>query len=261
LVHGAPGLPQPPAQGAPGPLVEAVLLDAVGTLIQPREPVAATYGRVARRFGVDLDPAKLSRAFNHVFGAMPALAFDWSSRGELYRREREWWRDLVRRVLGATGSGNGDFERFFETLYLHYAQGNAWECFPDVLPALTALRAEGCKLGVVSNFDSRLPGILRALGIWDRVDAVVYSSEARSAKPDPGIFSRALSLLGVGPERTVHVGDCAWADVAGAAAAGITGYLIRRNNRSGDRSGRAIRSLEEFFGIVRFSTGSQENEK
>lgn len=208
--------------------LEAVLLDAAGTLIRPREPVGETYAGMARRFGAKLDPGRLSRTFPEILADMPDLAFAWTSTAELQRRERDWWRALVGRVLDRVGGNVGDFEGFFDALYRYYAKGCAWESFPEVPLVLSALRAQGCRLAVVSNFDSRLPGILRDLGLADSVDAIIYSSKAGSAKPDPVIFQAALAALRVSPQAAIHVGDSPLADVGGAAAAGIVGLLIGR---------------------------------
>jgi putative hydrolase of the HAD superfamily len=230
-----------------------VLLDAAGTLIRPRVPVERTYAAVARQFGLTLAPGDLAQTFAAALASMPDLAFTWSSRENLQRQERDWWRTLVRRVAAAARRGEdstGDFEGFFESLFAHYAQGRAWECFPDVQPTLQALRDLGCRLAVVSNFDSRLPAILRSLGIWVRMDAVVYSSETGSAKPDPLIFARALAVLGVAPEHAIHVGDDPRADVAGAAAAGIAGLLIRRGDAPAASAQPVIRDLRELLGRV-----------
>jgi len=227
---------------------EAVLLDAAGTLIRPREPVEQTYAAAARRFGVELDVALLPQTFKAVFEAMPDLAFTWTSLEELRRQERDWWRDLVRRVVDLAGSSPvRDFDGFFEALFQYYNRGGAWECFPDVLPALIALHNRGCRLNVVSNFDSRLPRILRELKIGDQMDAVVYSSAAGSAKPDPLIFEKALAALGITAKQAIHVGDNPRADVAGAAAAGVAGLLIRRDGCAASSSKSEIGSLEELF--------------
>jgi putative hydrolase of the HAD superfamily len=150
-------------------------------------------------------------------------------------------------VVERTGCEVGEFDRFFDTLYEHYAAGHAWRCFGEVPRVLEGLRRAGCRLAVVSNFDSRLPGILKALGLLDQVDAVVYSSEAGSAKPDPAIFRRALGILDVDPARTVHVGDSAVADLGGARAAGIAGRLIQRDAPAGAVGGGVIQSLDELL--------------
>lgn len=224
----------------------AILLDAAGTLIRPCEPVSETYAAVARRYGVDLDVEKLAQAFESVFRDMPELAFEWASLEELYEQERAWWRLLVLRVIDRTGNFSGDFDRFFAALYAHYGQGHAWRCFPEVPDALAGLRDKGYRLAVVSNFDSRLPGILRAVGIDGFMDAIIYSSRAGSAKPDPAIFRQALDALGIAPEQALHVGDSAEADVGGAIAAGLAALLIRRGQVPVAGSAQVIHSLDDL---------------
>ncbi len=241
------------AKHSAGVKIGAVLLDAAGTLIRPGEPVGETYAAVARQYGIELDAAKLAPAFVEVFAEMPALAFEWTSMGELQRLEQDWWRLLVHRVVSRAGGDIADFDAFFAALYVHYAQGHAWECFEEVPAVLDGLRARGCKLAVVSNFDSRLPGILKALDIREQVDAVVYSSAAGSAKPDPVIFAKALGTLDAAPQRTIHVGDSLRADVEGAAAGGLRGLLIDREHPRSGRSDRVISGLDEL--LIRLDCG------
>ena len=222
----------------------AVLLDAAGTLITPCEPVSETYAALARRYGVALDVDKLAQAFALVFRDMPELAFKWTSLDELHEQERAWWRLLVQRVIDRTGTFSGDFDQYFTALYAHYAQGHAWRCFPEVMDVLASLRDKGYRLAVVSNFDSRLPGILRAVGIDTFMDAIIYSSRAGSAKPDPAIFMQALDALGVAPQQALHVGDSVEADVGGAVAAGLAALLIRRGQEPVAGSEEVIQSLD-----------------
>ena len=103
---------------------------------------------------------------------------------------------------------------------------DAEERYDDVRPALEAIRARALRVGVVSNFDGRLPGILDGLGLG--FDAVVWSSCAGAAKPDARIFTAAAAVLGVSTASLLHVGDDARADVAGARAAGATAMRIDR---------------------------------
>ena len=205
---------------------------------------------MARRYGANLDAGKLGQAFREEFRDMPELAFAWTTVDELRCLEHAWWQSLVWRVLARTGTAVSDFDAFFGALYGYYAEGDAWECFPEVPNVLHQLRVRGYKLAVVSNFDSRLPGILDALGIHRQLDAIFYSSKAGSAKPHPDIFRSALARLGVEPQAAVHVGDSAAADVGGAVAAGLTGVLIDRGDAPAPDSAGVIHSLEEL--LVRF---------
>ncbi|MEB3323109.1 MAG: HAD-IA family hydrolase, partial [Synechococcaceae cyanobacterium] len=79
----------------------------------------------------------------------------------------------------------------------------------------------------VSNFDQRLPGLLRGLALDPWLACVVVSSRAGAAKPSPEPFRQALAELGIGPDRAWHVGDSP-EDAAGARAAGLRFVLVRR---------------------------------
>jgi putative hydrolase of the HAD superfamily len=98
----------------------------------------------------------------------------------------------------------------------------------DVVPALTALRGDGHRLVIVSNWDCSLPEWLGPLGLLALVDGVVTSADVGAAKPDPRIFRRALELAGMRPENAVHVGDSVAGDVVGARALGIRAVLLQR---------------------------------
>jgi putative hydrolase of the HAD superfamily len=132
---------------------------------------------------------------------------------------------LVRQLLGDFGVQVDDDElnRFLE------AEHAAWE--PARQPAahtpalLESLRARGLKLGLVSNaFDPGwlLHRDLEQMGLAERLDFAVFSSEVGKRKPHPLIFERALEELGVSPGDTVFVGDRLYEDIRGAGELGLT---------------------------------------
>src|SRR5436309_5818092 len=204
--------------------LEAVTLDAVGTLIAVAEPVGRTYACVAARHGIALAPDRAERGFGEALAAGPPLAFPGVGRARLAERERAWWRAVVRGAFGAAAE-RASFDACFAELFAHYARPEAWRVFPEVPEALRLLRTQGLKLGVVSNFDGRLPPLLAGLGLSPLVDLVLPSTTADAAKPDPAIFRRALSALGVTASATVHAGDGLVADVEGARRAGLRAVL------------------------------------
>ena len=93
---------------------------------------------------------------------------------------------------------------------------------------LAALRGLGLGLAVVSNFDSRLPPLLDALGLAPFFDVVACSGAVGTAKPDGAIFAHALAVLGVEAHEALHVGDSRVNDYDGARAAGIEALLVDR---------------------------------
>jgi len=92
---------------------------------------------------------------------------------------------------------------------------------------------------------------LTAIDLDDAFDATVYAGHDVPAKPAVEPFERALSALGVDPERAVHVGDNPRTDVAGANAAGLTSVLVGdgANGPDSGANGRPdyrLPSLEAF---------------
>ena len=224
------------------PSLQAVTFDAAGTLIRVAEPVGETYARIAADMGANLSQTQIEGAFREAFPAMPPMAFPDVDGPALARAERAWWRQLVERVVRRAG-GVGDFEKYFDALFSHYASGAAWRTYPEVPEALESARARGLKLGVVSNFDSRLEPILRELGIEALVDAVIYSTGCGAAKPDGRIFARALETLGASPETALHVGDNLDADYHGALGAGMAALHLRRRDGTAAEDVPTVRDL------------------
>jgi len=132
---------------------------------------------------------------------------------------------LVRELLGHFGIEVSDEElgRFLE------AEHEAWNP-ARILGATThalleTLRSRGLRLGVVSNaFDPGwlLHRDLERMGIAERVDFAVFSSELGKRKPHPEIFQRALDALDVRPEEAIFVGDRLYEDVRGSNEVGMT---------------------------------------
>lgn len=99
-------------------------------------------------------------------------------------------------------------------------------------PAALELLAEaGAKLGVISNWDESLEGILERAGLARYLEVVVSSSRIGCAKPDARIFRAALEEAGVAPEHAWHVGDDLEADARGAIAAGMRAVLLDPSGR------------------------------
>lgn len=132
---------------------------------------------------------------------------------------------MVRELLDGFGVqiSDEDLSRFLE------AEHAAWEparrLGDSTHALLDSLRARGLKTGLVSNaFDPGwlLHGDLERMGLADRLDIAVFSSEVGKRKPHEAIFGAALEPLAVQPERALFVGDRRFEDVRGAKQVGMT---------------------------------------
>ncbi|KAE9465892.1 hypothetical protein C3L33_02202, partial [Rhododendron williamsianum] len=199
---------------------KALLVDAVGTLVLPSQPMAQV-----------------------------SLSLSLSLSLSVYVNDgKPFWQYIVSSSTGCSDT------QYFEELYNYYTTEKvssyciyvsldskfmfhffsylkAWHlCDPDAEKVFKALRTSGVKLAVVSNFDTRLRPLLRALNCDHWFDAVAVSAEVsinlvEAEKPNPTIFLKACELLGVKPEDAVHVGDDRRNDIWGARDAGCDAWL------------------------------------
>jgi len=100
---------------------------------------------------------------------------------------------------------------------------------PGALELLESLRAQGYRLGVISNTVGE-PGaflrpIIASMELDRFVETFVFSDELPWTKPAPEIFRVALSQLSEDPSSAVHVGD-GWSDLEGARRTGYRGAIL-----------------------------------
>jgi putative hydrolase of the HAD superfamily len=179
--------------------VGSVLFDAVGTLIRPYPSVGSVYARAAAPFGVRCSPRSLDGHFRQAYHELMPERF---SGGRACRtseaRERRWWKKAVSRTFERAGCGRVP-PAVTEAAFEAFAAGGAWRPYADAVPTLERLTALGCRLGLISNLDSRLRGVMKDLGLADFFDHLTISSESCRAKPSEKIFQQAVRALGTGP--------------------------------------------------------------
>jgi len=226
-------------------LPRAVFFDAAGTLFEVRGSVGEVYASALEKHSIKIDAHEIEARFRKTFSLQPPLAFS-PELDDVRRRvlERNWWRDLVVRVVAPDGTFPS-FDDFFDELFEHFRTGDAWRVFQDTRPALDRLRRDGYKLGIISNFDSRLDDVLSALGLNEYFTSVVISSRAGFAKPDPRIFVAAAESVGLESSECVHIGDSLHEDFEGAQSSGMIACLLDRNARLTPNAKKSVLHLED----------------
>jgi putative hydrolase of the HAD superfamily len=177
--------------------VDAVTIDAYGTLLELRDPVSSL-ARAAPGFPREAIEVAFRAEVAHYVGHS-VDARDEASLAEL----RAECTRVFNEKLGSSLTP-GEFMGALDFTWIDGA-----------VDAVHRLRARGLSVAVVSNWDISLHERLAPLGV-----PVVTSAEVGARKPDPAVFRLSLERLGVAPERTLHVGDSD-ADEEGARAAGI----------------------------------------
>jgi putative hydrolase of the HAD superfamily len=198
-------------------VVRLILFDAVGTLIYPEPSVAAIYHSLGQHFGSRLSRNQIKERFQHIRPQRGPLETD-------HERERSRWKQIVASVLDDIT----DIEPLFTNLWEHFARGSSWRVYPDVPEAWPRLLATGIPLGVASNFDLRLHGVLAELEL-PQLSHIFSSAEIGYSKPDPRFFCRVEEITNLQPQEILLVGDDEVADVQGALSAGWQCQFLSRD--------------------------------
>jgi putative hydrolase of the HAD superfamily len=220
--------------------VRAVLLDALGTLVE-LQPPAPRLRRLLRESGFEVSEERAAAGFAAEIAYYLDHHLDGSDQERL-ERLRDRCAEEMRRALELPGLDHATARRAM-------LGSLEFTAYPDVLPALGELRGRGAALVVASNWDCSLPEWLRPAGILELVDGVVTSAEVGAAKPSPRVFERALAVAGVEAGEALHVGDKVDNDLEGAAAAGVRGVLLQRDGDPPPRV-KAIRSLRDLPALL-----------
>jgi putative hydrolase of the HAD superfamily len=230
-------------------MLRAVFFDVGNTLLYPYPGVAHVVREVL-----------LEEGHSHDIGAIDALLPLVDAYYEdRYRTDDTFWTDegetsqvwigmysLLCRKLGI----EDDAERIARRVYDEFGDPGRWRSYSDVAPALERLRMRGLSIGIISNWDQRLEGLLAGLGLGALIDIVVSSACVGLHKPDPRIFELALDRVGVSANDAAHVGDHHYADVVGALAVGMIPVLIDRHDGPEDCSQLFVRTLDDLDRVL-----------
>jgi HAD superfamily hydrolase (TIGR01509 family) len=204
--------------------LEAVVFDWGGTLTAGSTVVNFELADVWRLTATHLDPSREDELTSALLDA-----------------ERRFWEkttttlesgtlsDLLRDA--STALGLDVTEALLEEAALRHL--DAWtphiEHDPDAVAVLSALRAQGLRVALLSNTHwprSFHEHFLERDGLVDLIDARLYSSELHHMKPHPAVFEEAMAAVGVtDAARAVFVGDRPYDDIFGAQRAGMRTVL------------------------------------
>lgn len=257
--------------------------DAFGTLFTPKQPIAQQYGDVARSLGLGgFTDKQVQDSFKQAFRQEAKQNPNFGKANGM--NAGKWWTN-VRDGKGSieallmtgiqiihntfqplVGANQQIHTELAPRLLYRFASEEGYVLKPGVLPLLHGLRDRDQRtfgrtvIGVVTNSDDRVPGILTSLGL--RVSPLTYGSNAVAdaaateydidfavmsydvghEKPDKRIFAAAEDMLKsnlavAGADLStwdkVYVGDEYEKDVVGARDAGWYAVLVNENGSGG----------------------------
>jgi HAD superfamily hydrolase (TIGR01509 family) len=132
---------------------------------------------------------------------------------------------------------------------------------PGALELLDRLRADGYRLGLISDCSSELVEAWETTPYAARIDAAVFSWREGYRKPDPRLYDTVAARLGVTAARCWFVGDGGSRELDGARRAGMRPVLVTnagypgadalRTDPDAYRPDDAIDDLAELAALIR----------
>jgi len=125
--------------------------------------------------------------------------------------------------------------------------------WPDVKPALGALKQAGLRLAILSNMTPKmLDGGIRAAGLTGAFEHILSTDRLKTYKPDPRAYEMGTQALGLPREEILFAAFAGW-DAAGARWFGYPTFWVNRLGQpedalgaSPDGSGAGLSELVEF---------------
>ena len=142
-------------------------------------------------------------------------------------------------------------ESDYHRVYPEYVRPPAAE----TLAALRDLRAQGWRVGVVTNGAPSQEAKMRHAGLVDCLDGWAISDVVGVRKPNPAIFRAAAERCAGTLDGAWVVGDHGPADIAGASALGLPSVWLRRGRRWPHAAYRPTHVADSFGEAARLVGG------
>ncbi|XP_002155273.1 haloacid dehalogenase-like hydrolase domain-containing protein 3 [Hydra vulgaris] len=238
--------------------LKLVTFDVFNTLIKTRGSVGSIYMKEINSFlktnqnietkeknSVNtLNPHMVEKEFQsvlkHFQSAYPNFGYGKIS-------SRKYWDLIVQKTFKNLNCDFNDqfSQKLTATLYDNFCLADYWEVFSDVIPALTKLKSSKLKIGIISNFDERLPKVLERLELASYFDFFIISGCCGLYKPEKHIYKLALNKALCYPNECLHIGDDVSKDYDGPRSIGMNALIIDRTMKKSERP--YINSLEDVL--------------
>ncbi|MBL8858801.1 MAG: HAD-IA family hydrolase [Planctomycetes bacterium] len=225
--------------------LKAIFIDVGNTLLYEKPSRFEIYAERARARDLRLETSAMRGLMHRAHRELPREI------GGAFRYSDLWFNSYIERIFhDYLGILKTEMAPLREELFGRFSDPATFGVFDGGIEMLEEWRARGLKIGIVSNWSARLPGLLDRLGLSERVDFVLCSALERLEKPDTVLFERALQRAGVRPDEALHAGDDFEKDVLGAQRAGIRAVLVDHARRADPSRTPRVENLFELREVV-----------
>ena len=219
--------------------IHAISLDAMGTIIALKRSAQEVYSEILRDLGYDsqkiMPLAREAGLFRRYWEEAekrlpPSFLSDHVDRFAHYPDSPyAFWGLIFGVMFEDLKLPRDDLIGVVEAAYLRFSEPDLWAVEPTLSELAEFCGRRRVKLLVTSNWDFRLPKILKDLGVEPFFSRVITSALVGYEKPSEKIFRYLASAAGCAPVQILHVGDRIENDVLGAERAGLRAALYSKD--------------------------------
>jgi HAD superfamily hydrolase (TIGR01662 family) len=229
----------------------AVLFDMGYTLVDFEPSQEAIVQEALRTLGAERTVAEIDAAVRTVWGEYFSEAATVSFPAT-EAHDRQVQVELNQQLLAqlAVAAEGDTLHAFADTLESWFSRPGVMHPYPEAVSVLTALRGQGYRLGIISNWSWNLRDRVAQVALDGFFELVWASAYAGCNKPHEGIFHQALAQMDLLPEQALYVGDSYRHDVVGARNVGMDVALVDRDGSADDPDCPVIHDLWGVFDLL-----------
>lgn len=206
-------------------MIEAVIFDLDGVIIDTAHYHYIAWKRLASEFGITLTPAHnellkgVSRLHSlEIILSLGNITLSQEQKEQLAEKKNKWFVEYIESIRPE-------------------------EIFPGVSELIRNIRKRKIKVGLASS-SKNAPRVIELLGIGNDFDTVIDGTMIIHSKPDPEIFLLAAHRLGIDPAHCLVFED-AEAGVEAALAAGMKCVGVGQQSQLG-KANKVIANTGDF---------------
>lgn len=232
--------------------VKLITFDVTRTLLHFKTPPGKLYAEFAASQGVSVDADVVVKKFGINYKQMSLAHPNF---GKATIGWEKWWETVIASSLEDYVRDPLKTCEISKGLIDSYKTGDNWVLNEGCEEILSFLKSTGITVGVISNFDPRLEGVLKDKKIDKYFDFILTSYAANCMKPDSKIFDQALiasKVNNISKQEAVHIGDDIENDYIGPRLSGWQSLLISDKEIDSDKVVknhifRTLKDLHSFF--------------
>lgn len=238
-----------------------VTFDITDTLLAFKKSPAVQYSETAAKYGYSqINQQELQRTFRTEFKFL-SKTYPNFGKSTPDMNWKQWWIKLVLNIFNSMKSGIPEKDALLiaEELIQLYRTDVCYKPLNGAIELVDKVKQCNKQIGVISNFDSSLPQLLKAMNL-NNFDFILTSYDCGVLKPNRKIFDAALARCKVRSDQALHIGNLYELDYLGAKGAGWSSVLITQmsdeemSSKEDLNKSHVFRSLPELLNTLNHKT-------